>query len=335
MITVVRKSYPSLRGSVLRDFVEILSNEGWYHEKYHNKTESSYNLWGTTWSFISVDNPQKIRGRKQQICFCNEINELSLEDFRQLILRTSMIFVGDFNPSDEYHWLYDEVIPRDDCNFYKSTYKDNPFLGADTINEIERLKGTDDNFWRIYGLGERGISRETIFQTSIYTELPSNAKLVAYGMDFGYSNDPTALAAVYKRDNEIYIEEIIYHGGLTNPDIADKLGEYGIGRHDEIICDSAEPKSLEELRRMGFNTKPSKKGPDSIRIGIDAMRRHKIFVKDDSLNAQKEFRNYKWKTDSNGRMLSTPIDMHNHLIDAVRYVCLNKILKRTGNYFIR
>ena len=289
---------------------------------------------GTRWEFISIDQPSKIRGAKRQICFANECSELSLEDFRQLILRTSERFILDFNPSMEYHWIYDEVIPREDANFYRSTYLDNPYIGEETIKEIERLKETDENYWRVYGLGIRGQSRETIFQTEIYTELPERAKLVAFGLDFGFSNDPTALAKVYLHDNEIYIEELIYQGGLTNSDIAEKLTEYGVTRHDEIIADSAEPKSIETIHRLHFNIKPARKGPDSIRVGIDTMRRHKLFVKHDSLNAQKEFRNYKWKTDINGKMLSTPVDSYNHLIDSVRYVCLNKILRKTGKYYI-
>jgi len=333
-ITVVRKSFPSLRASVLRDFIFILKTENYYNEKYHNKTENTYDLWGTRWEFISIDQPSKIRGAKRQICFCNEASELSLEDFRQLILRTSERFILDFNPSMEYHWIYDEVIPREDANFYRSTYRDNPYIGEETIKEIERLKETDENYWRVYGLGIRGQSRETIFQTEIYTELPERAKLVAFGLDFGFSNDPTALAKVYLHDNEIYIEELIYQGGLTNSDIAEKLTEYGVTRHDEIIADSAEPKSIETIHRLNFNIKGARKGTDSIRVGIDTMRRHKLFVKHDSLNAQKEFRNYKWKTDKNGKMLSTPIDEYNHLIDAVRYVCLNKILRKTGKYYI-
>ena len=175
LITVVRKSFPSLRGSILRDFLEILDREGWYNEADHNKTEQTYTLFGNTWEFISVDDSQKIRGRKRTICFANEANELSIDDFRQLILRTTWKFIVDYNPSEEYHWLYD-LPARDDATFYKTTYKDNPYLSAEIIDEIERLKDTDENYWRIYGLGERGISRETIFQTTTYSDLPEGAK---------------------------------------------------------------------------------------------------------------------------------------------------------------
>lgn len=335
VITIVRKSFPSLRASVFRDFMTVLEEEGWYDESNHNKTENTYNLFGTIWEFISVDQPQKLRGAKRNIVFMNEANELDLESYRQIALRTTDKIIMDYNPSDEFHWIYDEVIPRDDASFYKSTYLDNPFLNAETINEIERLKETDENYWRVYGLGERGKSRATIFESSIYTELPEGCKQVAWGIDWGFSSDPTALVKVWIRDNELYIEEFLYSGGMTNSDIMAHMKECGITRHEEIIADSAEPKAIHEIHRGGFNIKPAKKGPDSIRIGIDLMRRHKLFIKDTSLNVQKEFRNYKWKTDKNERTLPVPVDSWNHAVDAVRYVCLNKLLRKTGTYTIR
>lgn len=340
VITVVRKSFPSLRGSILRDFMEILNREDWYEEANHNKTEQTYSLFGNMWEFISADDAQKIRGRKRSLAFLNEANELSLEFFRQISLRTVGIEGGpgiimDYNPSDEYSYIYDDIIPRDDATFFKTTYKDNPFLEPEVIEEIERLRDTDENYWRIYGLGERGVSRETIFQTETYTELPDHAKRVAYGLDWGYTNDPTAVVAVYVDGGDLYIQELVYSGGLTNPDIAEKLREHGIARTDEIVADSAEPKSIDEVHREGFNIKPAKKGPDSVRIGIDAMRRYKLHIHEDALNTQKEFRNYKWKTDKDGRMLNVPRDEFNHAIDAVRYVCLNKLIRKTGQYYMQ
>jgi phage terminase large subunit len=324
----------------MRDFFFILDREDWYDERNHNKTENTYSLFGNTWEFISIDQPQKIRGAKRQFCFINEANELDLESYRQLALRTSNDFQGvsmilDYNPSDEYHWIYDHVIPRDDASFYKSTYLDNPFLNQETIDEIERLRDTDEYYWTVYGLGERGISRETIFRSDVYSELPERAKFLAWGLDWGYANDPTALVKVYEHDHALYIEEVLYSGGLTNSDIGDKLKDFGITRHEEIIADSSEPKSIEEIHRMNFNIKPAKKGADSVRIGIDLMRRYKLYIKDTSTNAQKEFRNYKWMTDKNGKVLNQPKDEWNHCIDAVRYVCLNKLLRRTGKYFIQ
>lgn len=335
VITVVRRTFPSLRGSVLRDFVDILQREHIYSEAYHNKTESTYDLFGNTWEFIAVEQESRIRGRKRDILYCNEANELSFDMFTQLLLRTTWKCVLDFNPSMEYHWLYDHVIPRDDCAFFQSTYKDNPHLSEETVQEIERLKETDDNYWRIYGLGERGVSKTTIFQTHQYVNLPENVEFVAYGLDFGFASDPAALVAVYARGDELYIEQKLYSGGLTNQDLAREFEKLGITRHQEIIADSAEPKSITEIHRMSYNVKPAKKGADSIRNGIDIMRRHKLHVKDDSLDIQKEFRNYQWMTDKDGRTLPTPKDAWNHSIDAIRYVCLNKLAHRNRSYYIR
>lgn len=333
-ITVVRKTFPSLRGSVMRDFLEILHREDYYSEAHHNKTENLYDLWGTTWEFISVDEPQKVRGRKRNICFINEANEVTFEDWQQLVLRTTHKVIIDYNPSDEFHWIYDKVIPRDDATFFRTTYLDNPFLSEDTVREIERLKDTDEEYWRVYGLGLRGQSRETIFQTDTYKDVPTGAKLLAYGLDWGFTNDPTSIVKVYGTDEDLYIEELLYKGRMTNDDIAQTLRELGVDRRDEIIADSAEPKSIEEVHRMGFNIKPAQKGPDSVRIGIDLMRRKKIHIHEDSLETQKEFRNYKWMTDKNGRILNKPVDAFNHSVDAVRYVCLVKLLRKTGKYYI-
>ena len=339
VIDVVRKSFPSLRASVYRDFITILNKEGWYNERDHNKTENTYNLFGNTWCFVSADQPQKMRGAKRNFVFLNEVNELDLETYRQISLRTTDKIIMDFNPSMEFHWVYDEVIPRDDCSFFKSTYLDNPFLNEDTIKEIELLKETDEDYWRIYGLGERGKSRATIFSTHIYTELPNRAKFVAWGIDWGFSSDPTALVKMWIKDNELYIEEFLYTGGLTNIDIMAKFREIGIERHEEIIADSAEPKAIHEIHRGdnqgGFNIKPAKKGADSIRIGIDLLKRYKIYIKDTSLNLQKEFRNYKWKQDKNLKTLPIPIDSWNHGVDAVRYICLNKLLRKKGTYVMQ
>jgi len=332
IITVVRKTFPSLRGSVMRDFTEILMKEEWYDERSHNKTENLYDLFGNTWEFISVDQPQKVRGRKRNICFINEANELTFEDWQQLVLRTTDKIIIDYNPSDEFHWIYDKVIPREDATFFQTTYRDNPHLNEDTIHEIERLRDIDEVYWRVYGLGERGQSRETIFQYSLYTELPAQAQPIAYGLDWGYANDPTSLVRVYTLGDALYVEEILYQTRMTNADIAEELRRLGIDRRAEIIADSAEPKSIEELHRMGFNIKPAKKGPDSVRIGIDYMRRCRIFVRDTDLNAQKEFRNYKWMTDKNGKVLNQPVDAFNHIVDAVRYICLNKLMKKSGHY---
>lgn len=336
VISIVRKTLPSLRGSVMRDFIQILQREGYYSEADHNKTESQYNLWGTLWEFLAVDQGHKIRGRKRQICFINEANELSWDDYQQLVMRTTFKVILDYNPSDEYSWIYDKVIPRDDCSYFHSTYRDNPFLEPEVVAEIEKLKDIDEDYWRVYGLGERGQSREVIFRIGTFSDLPASAKFLAYGLDFGFAVDPTAVVAVWHDGDSLYFEQKLYLTSLTNDEIATQLTEIGVGRYDEVIADSAEPKSIEEIHRLRFNIKPATKGKDSINIGIDLMRRHKLFVHEDSLDLQKEFRNYKWMKDKNDKMLPKPVDAYNHGIDAARYVCLAKLAPRkTGKYRIR
>ena len=318
----------------MRDFMEILHTHGLYSEEFHNKSTAEYNLNGNLIEFISLDQPQKIRGRKRNMLFLNEANELSIEDWRQLIFRTDGRIIIDYNPSDSFHWIYEKVIPRDDCDFYQTTYLDNPFLEDTIIEEIERLKDTDADYWRIYGLGERGSSRATIFQFSLVDEVKGLP--LSMGMDFGFTNDPTTLIQINKEGDTLYLNELIYNTNLTNQDISQRLGQLGLTRFDEIWADSAEPKSIEELHRMGWNVKAAEKGQDSVNAGIDVLKRHKIMVTKTSLNLIKELQNYKWKEDRNGNLLNQPIDAWNHAIDATRYATFSKLRRPNyGTYNIR
>ena len=334
VITICRKTFPSLRASVMRDFMEILRVQDIYIEELHNKSSHEYYLNGNLVEFISLDQPQKIRGRKRNLLFINEANELFFEDWQQLVFRTDGKIILDYNPSDSFHWIYDKVITRDDADFYQTTYKDNKFLDPVIREEIERLRDTDGDYWRIYGLGERGSSRATIFQFSVADE--PKGQVVAYGLDFGFTNDPTALIKVYKDGDNLYLEEKLYHTNLTNQDISQKLTELGMTRYDEIWADSAEPKSIEELHRMGWNVKPTAKGADSVMAGIDILKRHKLHIVKGSLNLTKELQNYKWQEDKNGNLLNRPIDAFNHLVDAMRYATFNRLSRPNyGRYAIR
>ena len=333
VFTICRKTLPALKGTAYRDVLELLKELGLYSEEYHNKSELSYSLNGNLIEFISVDQPQKIRGRKRNYLWLNEANEFTYEDYQQLILRTTDKVYLDYNPSDPYSWIYEKVITRDDCTFFKSTYKANPFLDKDTIAEIERLKDLDPDYWQVYGLGEIGSVQTMIFRNfNLVDEV--QGRLVGYGLDFGFTNSPSALVAVYISDDNLYIKEMLYEKRLTNTDLANKLKEFKIDRQSEIVADSAEPKSIEEVYRSGFNIKPAKKGA-GIHLGIDIMRRYKLHITKDSLNAIKEFRSYKWATDKNGDVLNTPVKVNDHLIDATRYLCLNKLsVNHSGKYYI-
>jgi phage terminase large subunit len=302
----------------LRDFFSILQSYNCYSEKYHNKSNSEYHLFGNLVEFISLDQPQKIRGRKRDLLFINEGNELYFEDWQQLIFRTQEQIILDFNPSDEYHWIYDKVITRDDCTFHKTTYLDNPFVEDSIKEEIERLRDTDEQYWQIYGLGERSASRSTIFKYTEVNHIPSEAILIAYGMDFGYSNDPTTLVSVYTMGHNLYIKEHLYRTQMTTSDINSFLRDEKLASNP-IYADSAEPRLIAELRRMGHNIFPSLKGKDSINAGIDLLKRYKIHILADSTNAISEFRNYKWREDKSGTLINVPEDKHNHIIDPTRY----------------
>jgi phage terminase large subunit len=337
VISIVRKSLPSLRISVMRDFLDILKHLDLYNSENHNKTENTYLLNNALIEFFSIDDAQKRRGTKRDILFVNEVNELSWEDFFQLNIRTTQQVFMDFNPSETF-WYNDQIQHRDDVTTIHSTYKDNPYLNEEQINEIERLQHTDLQYYQIYALGQFAGQVDLIYTYIPVDDIPTfGAKLVALGLDWGYSNDPTALLEVWLWNDAIYFNELLYRPGLTNQDIINELNELGVDRYVEIIADSAEPKSIEEIRRAGFNIKPATKGPDSVMNGIDILKRHRIHVTKQSTNIMSELNKYKWITDKNGNRLNKPIDAFNHALDAARYVALNKITKSkaTGTYNIR
>jgi phage terminase large subunit len=318
----------------MRDFFEILRAYNIYDEAYHNKSNSEYYLNGNLIEFISLDQPTKVRGRKRDLLYVNEANELHWEDWQQLIFRTSGRIIIDYNPSDEYHWIYDKVKTREDADFYITTYRDNPFLDKEIRSEIERLKETDETYWQVYGLGQIGQRKSLIFRFNEITEIPKGAKLLGYGMDFGFTNDPTTLVAAYEMGDNLYLDELIYKTGLTNQDISQELKALGFDRRDEIFADDAEPKSIEELYRMGWNVKRANK--KEVMLGIDIMKRYVIHITSRSVNMIKEFKNYKFIEDKNGNILNKPVDMFNHTIDPVRYICYNKKSKPNyGKYAVR
>ena len=329
VISIVRKSLPALRATAMRDFFDILKEHELYDERNHNKTENTYKLNGNLFEFMSLDQPQKKRGAKRTYLFLNEANELNLEDWIQLSMRTEKQIFIDYNPSMDEHWIYNQVIPRPDCTYIHSTYLDNiMFLPKEVINEIENLKNVDDNYWRIYGLGEIGQIKGLIFMNWEIAELfPEDCKWVSYGMDFGFSNDPTAIVKVGLFGNEIWVDELKYQKAMTNNDIVKSLIENKINPGDDIICDN-QPQSIFEIRQSGYNARRAFKGPDSIIMGIDIMKRFRIKVTKRSINMIRELKNYKWKEDPSGNSMNQPVDKFNHGIDALRYVCMDRIVRR-------
>ena len=336
VITICRKTFPALRATAMRDFFEILNNEDIYNPDLHNKSDATYQLWGNMVEFISIDQPQKVRGRKRDVLFINEANEINLEDWRQLLLRTTGRVLLDYNPSDEFHWIYEEVIPREDAEFFRTTYKDNPFLPQSVVLEIERFKTADENFWKVYGLGERGTSQATIFtHWKEINQIPNEYKLLNIGLDFGYTNDPTAIVRVYTDGHGFAVDELCYATRLTNSDISKVLRDNQVDRSDVVICDSAEPKSIDEIHAHGFNTHGARKGKDSVKNGIQFLHSRPLLVTARSVNLIRELRNYKWKEDKNGKQLNEPVDSFNHAIDAMRYaITFNQTNPNFGSYAI-
>lgn len=334
--TSVRKYRTNLDGTIIRDFEEILKSCNWYDKVEHNKTKKTYKYLNRLVEFIGADDQQKLRGAKRNILYCNEANELEYkQEFFQLLMRTENKIYVDFNPDDEQVWINQELeIKRSneigDVEVIVSSYKDNSFLPASLVKEIEYLQHTDKEFWKIYGLGEYGNISGIVFENVNYVDKMPDCKLVAYGLDFGYSLDPSACVAVYRKDDELYLKEILYEKGLTNQDLANRLKP--IVERNEVICDSAEPKSIEELYRMNINAKGAVKGKDSILNGIDILKRFKINVVNSS-NLKKEFRSYKWATDKYGNSLQKPVDKFNHLLDALRYVALIHLKKHNRGWY--
>lgn len=340
-ISIFRVTYPALRATVMRDFLDILNKYNLYKDQNHNKSNSEYMLNGNLFEFISVDQPSRLKGRKRDLAFLNEANEFSFEQYSQILFRTAgetkPSLILDYNPSDEYSWIYSKVKTRDDADFHITTYKDNKFLELELVAEIERLQETDLDYWRVYGLGQVGRNRATIFNFTEVTSIPEEATLVGTGLDFGYVNDPSCCVMTYKLADNLYIKELFYEYGMTNEDISRKLYDLNFDRRDEIFADSAEPKSIDFIRRTGgWNIKPTLKGKDSILAGIDIMKRHKLHITSDSTNTLKEFRNYKWTEDKDGVLLNKPVPKNDHSADAVRYSIFNKLSRPNfGKYAIR
>lgn len=328
-LSVVRKTLTALRGSVLLDFKEVLFmfNLWNWKDKAFNKSEFTFEFPNGSWiEFFSTDDEQKLRGRKRDICYVNEANELSQLEWQQLKMRTSMFTIADYNPSiSDEHWLCDvNVDPR--TYHFITTYKDNPFLEQTIIDEIESLQHKNKSLWQVYGLGMQAVIEGLIFtNVEVIDEIPDYAKKRHWrGMDFGYAADPTAIIDVYYYNNTLYLDEICYNTAMLSTDIIRVLKE-----HDgsvETISESADPRLLQEIYRGGCNVKPVVKYPGSVQAGVMKMLEFKICITKHSTNAIKEFKNYTWAQDKEGKWLNQPIDAFNHLIDSTRYVCMMKIM---------
>lgn len=313
VVSIIRKTFPALRATVMRDFLEILKDLDIYEKTNHNMSENIYRFPnGSIVEFFSVDDEQKIRGRKRDIAWCNEANELFYDDFTQLNMRTETKLIFDYNPSDSSSWLYE--LPKDESILIKSTYKDNPFLPETIKRQIEDLKRTDEALYQIYALGEKAISKSNIYSNWTFLKhRPAKYTSYVYGLDFGY-NHPTALMRVYWRDNDIFIEPVIYESYLTTTNLIEKMKILNVEENIEILADYSRPEIIQEMNNSGFNVLNANK---AVKKGIDNVKSFGVFCEEDQ-RIKKEYENYKWKKIGDN-ITDEPIKLYDDAMDAVRY----------------
>jgi phage terminase large subunit len=317
LTSVVAESFPHLRRGAMRDFELILKGHDYWKDSLWDKTNSIYTFEnGSKIEFFSADQGDKLRGARRDRLFINEANNVAFEAFEQLEVRTKDFVYLDWNPSSEY-WFYTEVLnKRTDVEHIILTYLDNDALDPAIVASIEQRKGRK-GWWQVYGLGQLGEVEGKIYKDwEIIDEIPKEARLLRYGLDFGYSNDPTSIVAILKYNDAYILEEICFAKEMSNRQIAETILSAG---KSLVIADSAEPKSIDEIATYGINIIGSNKGPGSVANGIQFVQDQKIMVTKRSINIIKEYRNYLWVTDKDGKILNEPEHTYSHSMDAIRY----------------
>ena len=324
-ITFCSPSLPHLKRGARKDFLDILKDWGLYVDSDFNKTDNIYKFpsTGSYVEFFGADEVDKLRGPGRDILYINEANLISMESYTQLALRTKGTIFIDFNPADEYSWVYNVADLQTNILIH-STYLNNiSNLTKEQVNEIENLKEADLNLWRVFGLGLRGTSAETIFTHWKTCEQFPQCEDICFGLDFGF-NHPTALIKVGFLDNAIYCEELLYESKLTNSDLAYIMKTLGLSKTTDIYCDTARPETIEEIKRAGLNVKPALK---AVYDGIQMVKSRPLYITKSSTNLIKEIKSYKWKIDKNGKVLDEPIKFNDDAVDAMRYGIYSRIFK--------
>lgn len=332
--TVVGQDIPNLKKGALRDFQDrILPSIPWFnlYIKSYNKTDRIYKLTnGSILEFTSYKDEQDAKNGKRDILFVNECNGVPWPIVNQLLMRTSEEAFFDYNPTTSF-WAHEKLIGSKDVVTFYSNFTHNPYADESVIKHVRGYKESDPESWEVYGLGKTGNVKGVIFKgVTVVPEFPEEARNIIYGLDFGFTNDQTALVELGQLHGRTYGKELIYELGMLNSDIVDRLKELGIKKTDEIIADSAEPKSIKEIRNAGYNVRAAKKGPDSVKFGIGLIKQLKFSISSDSTNWRKERNNYKWKEDKDGNTLNVPVDSWNHCWDAARYAATYKYGERTS-----
>jgi phage terminase large subunit len=338
-ISIVAESIPHLRRGALKDFLRIMKSTNRFYEQRFNKSLLRYEFAnGSVIEFFSADDSSKLRGARRDILYINECNNVNFEAYNELSIRTKKEVYLDFNPANEF-WVHTELKGETDSDFLILTYKDNEALDERIVKEIEKNRDKAPtsaywaNWWRVYGLGEIGMLEGVIFSNwKIINTIPPEAKLVGIGLDFGYTNDPTAIIEVYNYNGQRIVNELKYQTGMLNSDIAKELPKNVV-----VYADSSEPKSIDEIRRYGITIKGVTKGKDSINYGIDIMQQQEYLVTSQSTNLIKELRAYCWDQDKTGKQLNKPQGKQDHGIDALRYHEMETLGLNSnyGKYFIR
>jgi len=335
-ISVVSRTVGHLNLGAKRDFLKIMKMTNRFISSHWNITHGIYTFTnGSYIEFFEGGNVAKLHGGRRNILFINECNlGITNGAFIQLASRTNMDIYLDYNPSNSF-WV-DEVLKSDEAERIILTYRDNEALSPTIINFLESKRELAkhsewwDNWCKVYLDGQQGILEGVIFQNwTTIPNVPIEAKLIGIGLDWGFSNDPSAGTAVYRYDGKLILDEILYDTGLFNKDISDRITEYlrtnNISDRISIYADSAEPKSIAELRKFGHMIFAAKKGKDSINYGIETLQQYDIQITKSSFNVIDEFSRYSWKVDKNGMTLSIPEDTNNHCVDGIRYLAISKL----------
>jgi phage terminase large subunit len=338
VISVVGQDVPNLKSGALRDMQTIVASspdiQSWI--KGYNASDRIYTFHnGSIIEFKSYQDSQDAKSGKRDYFFLNEANGVSYEIYSELAMRTKKQVFIDYNPNARF-WVHDKLIGKEGVELIISDHRHNPFLPDIIRKKIEAIRSEDEELWKVYARGMTGKIEGLIYRNwGTIGTIPNEAQLIGYGMDFGFTNDPTAVVGVYRYNGELIIDEVMYHKGLTNQDISLFMTSCAVDRSVTIVADSAEPKSIEELRRMGWRIEGANKGKDSILNGIDILKRFRFNVTNRSSNILKELNAYKWK-EKDGNATNVPIDSFNHGMDALRYLALNKLAeKNRGKYAIQ
>lgn len=317
LTSVVAESIPHLKRGALRDFKNIMKEHKYWRDDQWSASDSIYTFeTGSQIEFFSTDNGDKLRGARRDRLFMNEANNNTFDAFEQLEVRTKEFIILDYNPTNEFWALTELKDKRDDVDFLIITYRDNEGLDQEIVKSIEQRKGRA-GWWKVYGEGQLGEVEGKIYTDwKIIPEVPHEARLERYGLDYGYTNDPTAIVAVYKYNGGYIFDEICYKKGLSNKQIADVIKNQ---TQALVVADSAEPKSNDELRSYDIEILPANKGQGSVNHGIQVLQDQRISLTQRSINLIKEYRNYMWAKDKQGKIMNVPDDLWNHALDACRY----------------